>query len=534
MSVTSFFSCSPSKEHANLILTNARIYTVNNSFKVEESFAVKDGKFIAIGTTKEITGKYVADTIIDCKGNPVYPGFYDAHCHFYMYGLNLQEAKLEGTNSFDEVIQRVKDHNENHPTEWILGQGWDQNDWEVKEFPTKDQLDKAFPNNPVVLTRIDGHALIANSEALKRAGVTIESKIEGGKFIKENGKLTGVLIDKAQDIITNAIPKPDENINRTALLEAQKDCFAVGLTTVMDAGLSKEIIEFIDTLQQEGIIFMRIYAMLSATKDNLEHFVKKGHYKTDYLNIRSVKLFSDGALGSRGACLLQPYSYDPDNYGLLVTSPDELKEVCQVAFDNDYQVCTHAIGDSANSLMLNIYGSFLKGKNDKRWRIEHAQVVDSSDFSLFNQYSIIPSVQPTHATSDMYWAEERLGKDRLKYAYAYKTLLEQNGWLADGSDFPVENINPLFGFYAATARMDQKYYPEGGFLMENALNREQALKAMTIWAAKSGFEEKEKGSIETGKLADFVILDKDIMQIDVKEIPDAKVLETYIGGLRVY
>ncbi|NJO89201.1 MAG: amidohydrolase family protein [Chloroflexia bacterium] len=252
------------------------------------------------------------------------------------------------------------------------------------------------------------------------------------------------------------------------------------------------------------------------------------------MNVRSIKLYADGALGSRGACLLHPYSDDPDNLGFLVTSPEQLKEVCKVAFENNYQINTHAIGDSANRLMLKMYGEFLKGENDQRWRIEHAQVVDKNDFSIYKKYSIVPSVQPTHATSDMYWADERLGEERVKYAYAYKTLLEQNGWLAAGSDFPVEDINPLYGFYAAVARMDQDYFPEGGFQMENAITREQALKAMTIWAARSNFEEKEKGSIEVGKFADFVVLEKDIMEVDVKEIPKVKVEETFVGGDRVY
>lgn len=534
MSISLSFACSSPKEHVDLILTNAKIYTVNNNSDIRQSLAVKDGLFIAVGTNEEIVNQYNTDTIIDCKEKPIYPGFYDAHCHFYMYGMNLQQANLEGTNSFEDVIDRVKEHADSHPSEWILGMGWDQNDWAVKEFPTKDLLDKAFPNTPVVLVRIDGHALIANTEALNRAGITVNSKVDGGKFLKKNGELTGVLIDKAQDLITNAIPKSDDKISSTALLEAQEDCFRVGLTTVMDAGLSRETIELIDKLQEEDSLKMRIYAMLTPDEDNIEHFVKKSHYKTDKLNVRSVKLFSDGALGSRGACLLQPYSDDPGNYGLIITSPEKLKEVCQIAYENNYQVCTHAIGDSANRLMLNIYADLLKGENDRRWRIEHAQVIDSNDFELYKQYSIVPSVQPTHATSDMYWAEERLGKERVKYAYAYKTLLEQNGWLADGSDFPVESINPLFGFYAAITRMDKKFYPEGGFQTENALSRDQALKAMTIWAAKSGFEENEKGSIEPGKFADFVILDKDIMQIDPKEIPDVKVNATYVGGEKVF
>ena len=279
---------------------------------------------------------------------------------------------------------------------------------------------------------------------------------------------------------------------------------------------------------------MRIYAMLSATSENFKTFMYKGIYKTDYLNIRSVKLFADGALGSRGACLIEPYSDAPDNFGLIVSNPDFLKKICEEAYNNKYQVNTHAIGDSAVRLILNIYGEILQEKNDFRWRIEHSQVVHADDFCLYKKYSIIPSVQTTHATSDMYWAEDRVGGGRIRYAYAYKQLLEQNGWIANGSDFPVEDINPLYGFYAAIARKDLNGYPEDGFQMENALTRKQALKSMTIWAAKANFEEKEKGSIEPGKFADFVVTDEDIMIVDENKIPRIKVLRTFIGGVKVF
>ena len=529
-----FFSCASKKKQVDLIVTNAKVYTVNDKFEFAESFAIKKGKFVAVGKSDELLETYSSDQIIDLDGKTVYPGFYDAHCHFYGYGMNLQKANLVGTKSFDEVVERVKQHAENHPGEWILGRGWDQNDWELKEFPSNKKLDEAFPDKPVVLTRVDGHALIANSVALNRAGITAESKIDGGKFLKKDGKLTGVLVDNAEEMLMRAIPNPNEEVKTNALIEAQKACFEVGLTTVDDAGLSKEIVELIDKLQKSDSLKMRVYAMLSPSKANLEHLVKKGPYKTDFLNVRSIKLYADGALGSRGACLLMPYSDDPGNQGFLVSTPEQLREVCKLAFENNYQINTHAIGDSANRLMLKMYGEFLKGENDKRWRIEHAQVLNHDDFTIFKQFSIVPSVQPTHATSDMYWADERLGEERVKYAYAYKTLLEQNDWLAAGSDFPVEHINPLYGFYAAVARMDFENYPEGGFQMENAITREQALKAMTIWAAKSNFEENEKGSIEKGKLADFVVLEKDIMEIDVREIPKVKVLETFVGGEKVY
>ena len=534
LSITFLFACNENKMNVDFIVINANVYTVNNNFNIAESFAVSDGKFVAVGKTEDILKKYVSEKIINLEGEIIYPGFIDAHCHFYGYGLSLQKAKLVGTKSFDEVVEKVKNHALNYKSEWILGRGWDQNDWKIKEFPDNQVLNELFPNKPVILTRIDGHAAIANAEALKRAGINKETKVDGGEIVSKNGKLTGILIDNAVELVYNVIPKKSLNDNVKALTEAQKDCFAVGLTTVSDAGLNKDVVLLIDSLHKNNDLKMRVYAMLSPNNENIEHFVKNGIYKTNKLSVRAVKLYADGALGSRGARLIEPYSDDPENSGLLLSEMSFLERFCQLAYDNNYQVATHAIGDSANRLMLNLYGKYLKNKNDKRWRIEHSQIVDTDDFNLFGKYSIIPSVQPTHATSDMYWADERLGKDRLKNAYAYKKLLGQNGWIPAGTDFPIESINPMLTFYAAVSRKDIDNYPEGGFQMENALTKKEALKAMTIWAAKSNFEENEKGSIEVGKFADFVVLGQDIMQIDILEVPNVKVLETYIGGEKVY
>ncbi len=530
-----FFSCAPTKKPVDLIIYNAKIYSVDPNFSVHESFAVKNGKFIALGSNDEILNTYSAKEKIDLEGKSVYPGFYDAHCHFYGYGLSLQNVDLRGTRSFNEVLERVQKFAETHPdNEWILGRAWDQNDWEEKEFPVNNQLNKLFPNKPVVLRRVDGHALIANDAALKKAGITAETKVDGGNVVLRNGKPTGVLIDNAMELLFKIIPKVNKQIARNALLDAQKNCFAVGLTSVDDAGLDKSTVLLIDSLQKSAKLKMRIYAMLTPTKENADYFITKGIYKTNYLNVRSIKLYADGALGSRGACLLHPYHDDPGNYGFLISGIDFLDSLCHLAYENNYQINTHAIGDSANRVMLNIYGKYLKGENDRRWRIEHAQVIAPDDFKLFNRYSIVPSVQPTHATSDMYWAEDRLGSERIKNAYAYKDLLKQNGWIAAGSDFPVEEINPLFGFYAAVVRKDQNNWPENGFEPENAISREDALKAMTIWAAKSNFEEKEKGSIELGKFADFVVTDKDIMTAAPEVLYKINVLNTFIDGVKVY
>ena len=528
-------SCTQTKEPVDLIVYNAKVYTLDSAFSQTQSFAVKSGKIVETGKSADIISKYQAKEKIDAKKKFIYPGFIDGHCHFFYYGMGiLQNANLVGTKSFKEVAQKMLAHSEKYKQEWIIGRGWDQNDWKVKQFPDKSLIDSLFPNNPVVLFRIDGHALLANSEALKRAGITKNSKIKGGEIIIKNGKMTGVLLDNAADLIREKIPALSKKLQIEALNLAQKNCFAVGLTSVVDAGLDKKQILLIDSLQKEKTLKMRVNAMLSPNEENFESFMDYGIYKTDFLNVRSVKVYADGALGSRGAKLIEPYSDESDNNGLLVSTEKQIREICEKAKKRNYQVNTHAIGDSAVRMILNIYAEFLEGKNDLRWRIEHSQVVNENDFSLYKKYSIIPSVQATHATSDMYWAKDRLGENRVKNAYAYKKLLEQNNWIINGTDFPIEQINPIYTFYAAVARKDFNNFPENGFQMENALSREETLKSMTIWAAKGSFEENEKGSLEAGKFADFVILDKDIMEINEKEIPKIKILKTFVGGEMVY
>jgi predicted amidohydrolase YtcJ len=342
------------------------------------------------------------------------------------------------------------------------------------------------------------------------------------------------LIDNAVDLVSSKIPAATPAQIKKALDAAQQNCFAVGLTTVDDCGLDYREVEMIDSFQKKGELKMRVYAMLSDARHNYDYLFDKGKIKTDHLNVRSFKVYADGALGSRGACLLQPYSDRPNWHGFLLSAPQHFDSVASILSSKGFQMCTHAIGDSGNRTILNIYAKYLKGKNDQRWRIEHAQVVNQADFALFGQNSIVPSVQPTHATSDMYWAGERLGKEREKGAYAYKQLLEQNGWIPLGTDFPVEDISPFKTFYAAVFRQDAKGFPEKGYQPENALNREQALRGMTIWAARSNFEEDEKGSLEKGKLADFIVLDRDLMKVTPKDVLETTVLATYIGGTRVY
>ncbi len=529
-------SCSNySANEADTIVYDGIVYTVNNKFETVQAFAVKDGKIIATGADDEILKKYKAKETIDAKGQAVYPGFIDAHSHFLGYGQSLFMVDLFGASNWEEVIKRVKTFAAQHPEEkWIIGRGWDQNKWPGKLYPANERLNELFLQKPVLLTRVDGHAAIVNQKALDVAAITPEQKLTGGEIETKNGKLTGLLIDNAVDLVTAKMPASAINDYIKWLTEAQKNCFEVGLTTVTDCGLMYNDVQTIDGLQKEGKIDMRLYIMLSDDTANYKRYLNKEPYKTDKMFVKGIKVYADGALGSRGACLLKPYTDKKGWYGFLLKDKEYYDSIAHVIAKTDYQMCTHAIGDSANRTILNIYNKSLHGSNDKRWRIEHAQVITPADFSLLSKSAIVPSVQPTHATSDMYWAEERLGTERIKGAYAYKQLLKQNGWLPLGTDFPVEDISPFKTFLAAVFRRDGKGFPQNGFQLENALTREEAIRGMTIWAAKACFLEKETGSIEAGKKADFIILDKDLMKIPEREVLATKVVATFLGGKRVY
>lgn len=525
------------RQKISLLVHHAKIYTVDEKFAVAEAMAIRDGKIIALGSNDEIMKAYEGEEELNAEGKTIYPGFIDAHAHFVNYGFSLQQVDLTGTKSWQECIEKVKLFIKNkniQPGEWVQGRGWDQNDWDTKEFPNKDVLDASFPNNPIALVRIDGHALIANEKAIQLANVKPGQTLEGGTVETINGKLTGIFIDNAEDLISAAIPNAAKEQFTTALKEAQQNCFAMGLTTIQDCGLNKNAVDVIDTLQRDGILQMKLNVMLSDDSANYAYYLKNGPYKTDRLNVNGFKLYADGALGSRGACLLQPYSDKPGWRGFTLKDRAYFEKIIPLIYNSKFQANTHAIGDSGNRMILQVYAGILKGKNDRRWRIEHAQVVNENDFNLFGSYNIIPSVQPTHATSDMYWADKRLGVERVKGAYAYKKLLQQNGWMPLGTDFPVEDISPFKTFFAAVARQDGKGFPVGGFQIENALTREETLRGMTIWAAKAAFEENEKGSLQIGKAADFIVLDKDLITCSINDILKTIVNETFINGKRVY
>ncbi|MBC9796308.1 amidohydrolase [Sinomicrobium weinanense] len=521
------------KEPVDIVVINANVYTVNNAFEKAEAFAVKDGKFVAIGTSDEIGERFSATEIIDANGKTIIPGFIDAHCHFYGLGMNQQYADLRDTKSFDEIVEKLLAFQQEKEQSVILGRGWDQNDWEVKTFPDKEKLDKLFPDTPVVLERIDGHAYLVNQKMLDMAGITGETEADDGEVVLKDGKPTGVLVDGPMSLVDAILPPPDKEMQINALKDAQQICFGYGLTTVNDAGLSRETIELIDSLQRMNTLDIRIYAMVRNSEKDVNYYLSRGIQKTDKLDVRSIKVYADGALGSRGAALKTPYSDQDGHYGAMVTPVKNIEALAKKIAASDYQMNTHAIGDSANVAVLRAYAGALNGKKDRRWKIEHAQIISPEDFDCFEQ-GIIPSVQPTHATSDMYWAGDRLGEQRLKGGYAYKTLLNKAGVIALGTDFPVEHVNPFYTFYAAVARKDLEGYPDKGFQPEDALSREEALRGMTIWAAYSNFEEDEKGSIAPGKFADFIVLDKDIMEASLEEIPGMKVERTFVGGKKVY
>lgn len=533
--LSSFFIQSCYKgEEADLIIHNAKIYSCDAEFNVFEAMAIRNGKIVQLGPEREILNGYSCDNIIDAGKKPIYPGFHDAHCHFMGYAAIYSEVDLIGCESFDEMIERIQKFEETNEFAWILGRGWDHTMWPENEFPVNDKLNELYPDKPVYFSRVDGHAAIVNQKALEMAGITPETKIDGGEIIVKDGKCTGVLVDNAIGKVAHLIPDIPDDEKLKLLKQAEADLFSVGLTSINDAGIGPHMREMFIKWYADGELKIKNYSMLSPADDNVNFANENGIYKEGNLHIRSFKLYADGALGSRGACLLRPYSDDTTNYGFLVNDSTWIKDFAELAVELNYQINTHAIGDSANRLMLRIYEQAIGSVHDHRWKIEHAQVISEDDFELFTLYSIIPSVQPTHATSDMRWAEERLGPDRVKNAYAYKKLLDAAGTVALGTDFPVERIYPLETFYAAVARMDREGYPQGGFQFEDALSREEALRGMTIWAAHSNFEDLEKGSLEAGKAADFVILTKDIMEIPYEEILTTFVEATYMDGELVY
>lgn len=529
------------------LLVNGKVYTGNEAGDVVQAIHVRQGKIAAVGTNDEMLARVRPGTqVVELNGRTVVPGFIDTHGHLVNLGLSLMNLDLVGTTSYDEIVERVAQAAQNTPPgQWIIGRGWDQNDWEQKTFPTHGSLSNVSPNNPVLLTRIDGHASLVNAEAMRRAGLNINtSDPDGGRIIRDaEGVPTGVLIDRASGIVSKQIPPTDTVRVRKAIRNAISHCVALGITSVHDAGVSPETVDAYKSMIDSGNFDFRVYAMLRAgntfdvaTLQSLFNAEPLIGYGTDQLTVRSVKVMMDGALGSRGAALFDPYTDEPANKGLLITNLAELTLLSNFARDRGYQVAAHAIGDLANNAVLTAYATtFNRSAGHKyRFRIEHAQIMRPEDIEWMGKLGVIASVQATHATSDMPWAETRLGPDRILGAYAWRTMLENEVHIANGSDFPVESANPLFGFYAAITRADHQGNPKKGWQPVQIMTRREALHSFTLGAAYAAFEEDIKGSLEPGKWADLTVLSKNIMTVPPKEILDTSVMMTILGGKVVY
>ena len=528
---------------ADLIVTNARVYTVDDSHPFVSALAVRDGKIEFVGSEREAALlKGPSTRVVDAGGHTVVPGMVDAHAHLFELGASLHNIDLRDTRSFDEVVARVAARVKDVPAgRWIEGRAWDQNKWGDTRFPTHEALTRVSPNNPVVLTRVDGHAILANAAAMRAASVTAATKDPAGGRIERgaNGEPTGVFVDNAMSLVDRVIPPPSHDEMIAATLDAIKESNRFGLTALHDAGEPRQVLDVFEELAKENKFSLRVYAMIGDDSTTIEHYFARGPQSALYdshLWIRTIKLYADGALGSRGAALLDPYTDDPKNSGLLKSTPAHLQNVATRALQHGFQVATHAIGDRGNRIALDAYEAALKAvpTTDHRFRIEHVQILDHADIPRFAQLGIIPSMQAVHATSDMYWASTRLGYARTLGAYAWRSLLNTGVIIPNGSDFPVERVSPLYSFHAAVSRQDDDNWPPNGWFPEQKMTREEALKAMTIWPAFAAFQEQSMGSLTPGKLADFVILDRDIMTVPAADILGTSVLATYIAGKVVF
>lgn len=501
-------------ESVDLIIHNARIHTLTEMGEVMDAIAIKNGKIVEVGPERQILNKYSADEYIDAQLKDMYPGFTDAHAHLLNYARLKLSVDLVGCKSYEEMISRIKDYQKDHDRGFIIGRGWDQSIWPEGEMPSNDLLSKTFPDLPVCLFRIDGHALLANDLLIDSSDVYTRFKetadlSTGGYFIKDKkGSNTGVFVDNAMNPILEILPDFPKAEIQKALLEIQDELVAMGVTGIHEAGLTNYEVKLMEELIDSDKFHLNVYGMLLPSPENYAFAKEKGHYRNKNLYIRSFKVYGDGALGSRGAFLKAPYHDLDDHYGYLVTNQDSMVRISDFCKEVGYQMNTHAIGDSANRVVLDIYKETFLENPDHRWRIEHAQVVDPKDMQFFATNGVFPSVQPTHATSDMRWAEDRLGEERMEGAYAYKTLLETFGMIALGTDFPVENTDPYGTIFSAVVRKNASNEPEEGFRIEEAIGFKECLKGMTIWAAIASFQERELGTLEKGKDATLFIVEK--------------------------
>ena len=533
----------PVPPSADLVVTNARIHTVDDARPMVAAMAIRNGTIVFTGSVREAMALRGATTrVVDMGGRTIIPGMVDAHAHLLGLGQSLRNVDLVGTKSLDEVIARVVERAKGQPAgTWILGRGWDQNDWSDTRFPTQDALSRALPNNPVWLTRVDGHAGYGNAAAMRAAGVTTATVDPSGGKIERTAtrEPTGVFIDNAKSLVERSIPAPTREDNRRAISAAIAESHKWGLVGLHDAGESRATIDLLEEMAKAGQIPFRLYIMVGDDSAAITHYLARGPQSGLYDNrlwIRSFKLYADGALGSRGAALLEPYSDDPNNRGLLLSAPAHIQDVAERALRAGFQVNTHAIGDRGNRVVLDAYDAALGASPaaDHRFRVEHAQILSHDDIPRFAALGVIPSMQAVHQTSDMYWAGSRLGLGRVLGAYAWRSLLNTGIVVPNGSDFPVEAVNPLLSFHSAVSRQDAENWPVGGWMPEQRMTRDEALKSMTIWPAYAGFQESIMGSLAPGKLADFVVLDRDIMTVPERDILGATVIATWIAGKPVY
>ncbi len=528
---------------ADLIVTAGHIYTVDPVRPLVRALAVRDGRVLFAGSIREaMTFKGPQTRVVDVGDGTVIPGIVDAHLHLLGLGTALRIVDLTGTRSYDEVVARVAARaREVRPGDWIRGRGWNQNDWPVTRFPTHDALSRAVPGNPVALTRVDGHALLVNARALALAGITAATADPpGGRILRNaDGSPTGVLVDNAQELIDRVVPAPSHQEVRAEVLAAIDDVHRWGLTGIHDPGVSDSTIAVYEELAREGRFALRDYVMVWGDSTDLTPFLGRGPQNALYggrLWLRSIKLISDGALGSRGAALLEPYSDDPGNTGLIVTDSSTILHVAVEALRHGFQLAVHAIGDHANRMVLDAYQKALDSvpTADHRFRIEHAQIINRQDIPRFAQLGVIPSMQTSHQTSDMYWAMNRLGWTRIQGAYVWRSLLETGVVIPNGTDAPVEQVNPIISFHSAVTRQDADGWPAGGWFPAQRMTREEALESLTLWPAHAAFMDSVAGSLSPGKYADFDVLDQDLMTVDADDILKTHVVMTVLGGQIVY
>ncbi|MCI0706832.1 MAG: amidohydrolase [Ignavibacteriae bacterium] len=553
-------------QQVDTLYVNAKIYTLDEDNSTANALAVSGSRIAGVGQREDLEKKYRPNAVVDLGGKTVIPGLIDAHAHVVSLGVARLTVDLVGSQSERDAAERVEARvrQVENTDVWVRGRGWDQNDWASRHFPTRASLDRVAPDNPVVLTRVDGHAIWVNSRALEIAGVTSETADPpGGKIHRDAaGNPTGVFIDEAMQLIRQHLPPLSEEELIEAASIAAQECASLGLTSVHDMGVDSEEIAVYQKMIDSQQLPIRVYAAIGGVGETWNEYLQKGplhSYGDHQLSVRAIKMYMDGALGSRGAALIEPYSDDPGNRGLTLTTEEVFRKTVDEAIAHGFQVCTHAIGDRGNNLVLNTYEAALNEnpQSDARLRVEHAQVLHPNDIPRFKELNVIPSMQQTHCTSDMYWAEARLGPQRVRGAYAWRSLLESGVVIPGGSDFPVEHPNPMLGIYAAVTRRDaegrphdaddiRKYFQlsrEGitdpaqfadGWYASQKMTREEALRSFTSWAAYASFEEDLKGSLEAGKLADFIVLSDDIMNVPARQIPHIAVVLTILGGKTVY